>query len=366
MKRKLVLEDGTVFVGDAIGSEKEVTGEVVFNSSMSGYQEIISDPSNYGQILTFSYPLIGNYGINRDDFESIQPMIKGMVVKEACDFPSNWRSNMSIGEFLKLKEIPGITGVDTRKLTRLIREKGTMKGIFCHIDEKTEDVLIRIRATTYPSNEVKHVSRTKPFPSPGRGKNVVVVDFGLKHSILRELTERGCDITVVPYDTSAEEILAYRPDGILLSNGPGNPENILQVCEMIQIVQKQIPLFGIGLGHQLFALANGCQIEKMTFGHRGSSYPVKDLTTGKVIFTSQNHGYEVVGASVDSSKLSVTHQALNGHSIEGLKHTKWPAFSIQFQPEAAPGSEDGKVVLDQFTKLMNVKDHQEKGATQHA
>lgn len=363
MKRKLVLEDGTVFQGEAIGSAKEVIGEVVFNSSMSGYQEIISAPSNYGQIMTFSYPLIGNYGINRDDFESIQPMIKGMIVKEACDFPSNWRSNMSIGEFLKLKEIPGITGIDTRKLTRLIREKGTMKGIICHVEEKTEDVLIRLRATTYPSNEVKQVSRTKPFPSPGRGRNVVVVDFGLKHGILRELTERGCDIMVVPYDTSGEEILSYRPDGILLSNGPGNPKNILHVCEMIRIVQKETPLFGIGLGHQLFALANGCHVEKMHFGHRGTSYPVRDLATGKIIFTSQNHGYEVVEASVDQNVLTITHQALNGNSIEGLKHSTLPAFSVQFQPEAAPGSEDGKIIFDQFMNLMN---QQQERVEQHA
>ncbi len=227
-------------------------------------------------------------------------------------------------------------------------------------------MLIRLRATTYPTNEVKHVSRTKPFPSPGRGRNVVVVDFGLKHGILRELTERGCDIMVVPFDTPAEEILSYRPDGILLSNGPGNPENLLHVCEMIQIVQKQIPVFGIGLGHQLFALANGCQIEKMTFGHRGTSYPVKDLSNGKVIFTSQNHGYEVVGASIDPSVLSVTYQALNGNSIEGLKHIKLPAISVQFQPEAAPGSEDGKIVFDQFMRLMNGKNLQEEGAKQHA
>ncbi|MCJ7839580.1 carbamoyl phosphate synthase small subunit [Lederbergia sp. NSJ-179] len=363
MKRKLVLEDGTVFTGEAIGSEQETIGEVIFNSSMSGYQEIISDPSNYGQIMAFSYPLIGNYGINRDDFESIEPVIKGIVVKEACDFPSNWRSNMSLGEFLRLKKIPGIAGIDTRMLTRLIREKGTMKGIICHVEEKTEDVLIRLRATMLPANEVKQVSRAKPFPSPGRGKNVVVIDFGLKHGILRELTERGCDIMVVPAHTPVEEILALKPDGVLLTNGPGNPESIAHVCEMIQTIQQQFPLLAIGLGHQLFALANGCQIEKMHFGHRGSSYPVKDLASGKIVFTSQNHGYEVVKASVHQSKLTITQEALNGGSIEGLTHQTLPAFSVQYQPEAAPGSEDGKIVFDQFMNLMN---QQQERMEQHA
>lgn len=363
MKRKLVLEDGTVFLGDAFGSKKETIGEVVFNTSMSGYQEIISDPSNYGQIITFSYPLIGNYGINRDDFESIQPVIKGIIVKEACDTPSNWRSNLSLEEFMKQKDIPGISGIDTRMLTRLIREKGTMKGIICSAEEKTEAILNRLQATTFPADEVKQVSSTKPFPSPGRGKNVVVVDFGLKNGILRELTERGCDITVVPFTTSAQDILTLRPDGILLSNGPGNPEHVAQVCKMIQEVQKEVPLFGIGLGHQLFAMANGSKVEKMHSGHRGTSYPVKDLATGKIIFTSQNHGFEVSEESVDTNTLTITHRAVNGNSIEGLKHQKLPAFSVQYEPEASPGSEDAKVAFDQF---MNIMDQQQERVEQHA
>jgi len=353
MKRKLVLEDGTVFVGEAFGSEIGSIGEVVFHTGMTGYQEVISDPSNYGQIITFSYPLIGNYGINRDDFESIQPVIKGVVVKESSDFPSNWRSNMSLDEFLTLKKIPGIAGIDTRMLTRLIRDKGTLKGAICGYEENTETVLSQLQSDTIPQDAVKQVSATKPFPSPGRGKSVVVVDFGVKHGILRELTKRGCDITVVPYHTSAEEIISLKPDGVLLSNGPGNPEHILEVSEMIQKIQQQFPLFGIGLGHQLFALANGCKIEKMVSGHRGSSYPVKELKTSKIIFTSQNHGYEVVESSIDTTVLTITHKALNGGSIEGIKHNQFPAFSLQYEPEASPGSEDGKKAFDQFLKIMN-------------
>ncbi|MEK3887038.1 carbamoyl phosphate synthase small subunit [Bacillus sp. FSL K6-3431] len=352
MKRKLILEDGTVFIGTSFGGNKDNMGEVVFNTSMTGYQEAISDPSNYGQILTFSYPLIGNYGINRDDFESIQPVIKGVIVKEVADYPSNWRNNMSLDEYLKLKNIPGIAGIDTRMLTRLIRDKGTMKGAICNLDEEDEVVLAKLKAITFPVDEVKQVAATKPYPSPGRGKNVVVVDFGVKHGILRELTKRGCDVTVVPYNTPVEEICALSPDGVLLSNGPGNPMHVEEATAMIRVLQEKVPLFGIGLGHQLFAIANGCTVEKMKFGHRGSSYPVKDLKTGKIIFTSQNHGYEVKESSIDGTPLSITHRALNGGSIEGIEHRDYLAFSVQYQPESSPGSEDGKIVFDRFIQLI--------------
>lgn len=352
MKRKLILEDGTVFVGDSFGWDSDTTGEVVFNTSMTGYQEIISDPSNYGQIVAFSYPMIGNYGINRDDFESIQPVIKGVVVKEVCDFPSNWRNEMSLDEYLRHNRIPGISGIDTRMLTRLIRNKGTMKGAICSIEEDTKNVLDRLVGAIDLTNPVEYLSTTKPYPSPGRGKNVVVIDFGLKHSILRELTERNCDVKVVPFNTPAEDILALNPDGVLLSNGPGNPEELDISIETIKIIQGKIPLLGIGLGHQLFALANGCSIKKMHVGHRGSSYPIQDLKTGKVIFTPQNHGFEVDEHTIDHSILSITYRALNGDSVEGLEHKSLPAFSLQFQPEASPGSEDGKRIFDDFMQMM--------------
>ncbi|MFD1705821.1 carbamoyl phosphate synthase small subunit [Siminovitchia sediminis] len=363
MKRQLILEDGTIFVGEAIGSEKETTGEMIFNTSMTGYQEIISDPSNYGQIIVFGFPQIGNYGINRDDFESIQPVIKGVIIREAADYPSNWRSNMSLGEFLEAKDIPGITGIDTRKLIRLIRTKGAMKGVMCGFGESVETHLSRLQAVEHLPDQVKQVSTIKPFPAPGRGSNVIVVDFGLKHGVLRELTKRGCDVKVVPYRSSADEILTLQPDGVILSNGPGNPEHVPEATEMIADIQGKVPLFAIGLGHQLFALANGCQTQKMFVGHRGGSYPVKDLATGKVVFTSQNHGYEVVKDSVNESKMMITHTELNSGSIEGLSHRNYAAFSVQFDPEGAPGSEDAKYLFDQFLKVM--EDHKRK-ADDHA
>ena len=363
MKRQLILEDGTIFIGEAIGSEKETTGEIIFNTSMMGYQEAISDPSNYGQMIVFSFPQIGNYGINRDDFESIQPVIKGIIVKEAAEFPSNWRSNMSLNDFLKAKDIPGIAGIDTRKLVRLIRTKGTMKGVLCGFGESIETHLSRLHAVEILADKVKQVSTVKPYPAPGRGKNVVVIDFGLKHSLLRELTKRGCDVTVVPFKTSADEILSLHPDGVLLSNGPGNPLHVPEAVETIRTLQEHVPVFGIGLGHQLFALANGCQTEKMFAGHRGSSYPVKDVETGKVVFTSQNHGFEVVSGSVDENSLSVTHVELNGGSIEGLAHKEFPSFSVQFEPEGSPGSEDAKYLFDKFLTIM---DEQKRKADDHA
>lgn len=273
-------------------------------------------------------------------------------MKEVADFPSNWRNSMTLDEYLQLKNIPGIAGIDTRMLTRIIREEGTMKGAICAGDEDDHAVLARLRAVSFPPDEVKQVAATKPYPSPGRGKNVVVVDFGLKHGILRELTKRGCDVTVVPFHTSVEDILALSPDGVLLSNGPGNPVHVEESTDMIRVLQENIPLLGIGIGHQLFAMANGCKIVKMKFGHRGASYPVKDVKTEKILFTSQNHSYDIDESTVDEKSLMVTYRALNGGSIEGLEHSSYPAFSVQFQPESSPGSEDGKVVFDRFMKMM--------------
>ena len=352
MKRKLILEDGTVFIGEAFGGEGETIGEVIFNTTMTGYQEVISDPSNYGQILTFSYPLIGNYGINRDDFETIQPVIKEIIVKEVAEFPSNWRNERSLAEFLEQKNIPGIAGIDTRMLTRHIRENGTMKGAICGDQENLEEVLARLKAVSFPQDEVKQVAATKPYPVPGREDNVVVVDFGIKHGILRELTKRGSDVTVVPFCTSAEEILSLSPDGVLLSNGPGDANLLTNAIEMVKEVQEQVPVFGIGLGHQLLALANDNEVVKMKHGHRGASYPVKDLESNQVIFTSQNHGFEVKEETLNTEALTVKYRAINDGSIEGLQHKNLPAFSVQFQPEAAPGSEDAKYIFDDFIKLM--------------
>jgi carbamoyl-phosphate synthase small subunit len=354
MKRQLILEDGTIFIGEAFGADVEKIGEVVFNTGMTGYQEILSDPSYCGQIVTLTYPLVGNYGINRDDFESITPAIHGFVVKEVADFPSNWRSECTLDEYFRKKGIPGISGIDTRKLTRIIRKYGTLKGAICSTEKPVEEILQQLRATVLPNDQVKRVSTKTAYPSPGRGYRVVLVDFGMKHGILRELNKRDCDVVVVPYHVTAEEILNLSPDGIMLSNGPGDPKDVPQAIEMIRGVQGKVPLFGICLGHQLFALANGANTERLKFGHRGSNHPVKDLRTGKVALTSQNHGYTVEKESVKQTDLEITHIAINDGTVEGLKHKKYPAFTVQYHPEASPGPEDANGLFDQFIDLIEV------------
>ena len=352
MKRQLILEDGTIMIGDAFGGDVDKIGEVVFNTGMTGYQEILSDPSYCGQIITMTYPLIGNYGINRDDFESIIPSLSGLIVKEVADFPSNWRSGFSLDEYMKIKNIPGISGIDTRKLTKMIRERGTVKGVICSITKDPEMMLHQVRATVLPKNQVQKVSTKKAYPSPGRGFRVIVVDFGMKHGILRELNNRGCDVIVVPHNTTAEEMMNLCPDGIMLTNGPGNPQNVPEAIQMIKEVLGKVPLFGICLGHQLFALACGAETEKMKFGHRGSNHPVKDLRTGKVALTSQNHGYTVKADSVIGTDMEITHVALNDGTVEGLKHKEFDAFTVQYHPEASPGPEDANYLFDQFITMI--------------
>lgn len=352
MKRQLILEDGTVFVGKAFGADVDRIGEVVFNTGMTGYQEVLSDPSYCGQIVTLTYPLIGNYGINRDDFESITPAISGFVVKEVAEMPSNWRCEITLDEYFKQNNIPGIAGVDTRKLTRIIRQHGTLKGAIASMDKKPENVIESLKAAVLPTDQVKKVSTKKAYPSPGRGSRVVLVDFGMKHGILRELNKRDCDVVVVPYNVTAQEILNLSPDGIMLSNGPGNPKDVPTAIEMIRGVQGKVPLFGICLGHQLFALANKANTEPLKFGHRGSNHPVRDLETGKIAITSQNHGYAVEEASLASTPLEVTHIALNDGTIEGLKHKEYAAFTVQYHPEASPGPEDANGLFDKFMNMI--------------
>ncbi|MGG3560098.1 carbamoyl phosphate synthase small subunit [Neobacillus rhizosphaerae] len=352
MKKQLILEDGTIFIGKGFGSDTETMGEVVFNTGMTGYQEILSDPSYCGQIVTLTYPLIGNYGINRDDFESINPAVKGFIVKESADFPSNWRSEFTLAEYFEMKKIPGIAGIDTRKLTRIIRQYGTLKGVICSIEKNPEEVLKQLRNTVLPINQVKQVSTKNAYPSPARGKRVVLVDFGMKHGILRELNQRDCDVVVVPYHTTADEILQLRPDGIMLSNGPGDPKDVPEAIDMLKGVLGKVPVFGICLGHQLFALACGANTEKMKFGHRGSNHPVKDLSTGKIAITSQNHGYTVEEASIKDTRLEITHIAVNDGTVEGLKHLDYPAFTVQYHPEASPGPEDANGLFNQFLAMM--------------
>ncbi|SOC35393.1 carbamoyl phosphate synthase small subunit [Ureibacillus acetophenoni] len=363
--RLLVLEDGTVFQGIAFGSDKASQGEVVFTTGMTGYQETLSDPSFYGQIITFTYPLIGNYGINRDDFESVSPSIRGMVVRELAKEPSNFRSDMSLNEYLISKDIPGIEGIDTRKLTKIIRSKGAVRAFLTEADAdvNVNDLVATLLATPPITNHVKEVSPKAAYPSPGRGKRVVLLDFGMKHGILRELNKRHCDVLVVPYNTPAEQILAWYPDGIMLSNGPGDPQDVTEGIETIRELIGKVPIFGICLGHQLFALACGAKSFKLPFGHRGANHPVKDLRTGRTELTSQNHGYAIDAESLEGTDLEVTHVALNDGTVEGLRHKKYPIFTVQYHPEASPGPEDSNHLFDEFIELMEAHAGKEK---QHA
>lgn len=352
MKRQLILEDGTVFVGKGFGSEIEKDGEVVFTTGMVGYQETLSDPSFCGQIVTFTYPLVGNYGINRDDFETISPSVHGLIVKEVCENPSNFRSNRTLDQLLKEKNIPGLSNIDTRMLTRIIREHGTVKGRMCSMDVDVDEIISELKTTEFFTDHVKRVSTENPYPSPGRGHRIVLVDFGMKHGILRELNKRDCDVIVVPYNTTAEEILSMNPDGIMLSNGPGDPKDVPEAIEMIKGVLGKVPLFGICLGHQLFALACEANTEKLKFGHRGANHPVKHLASGRVDITSQNHGYTVEMESVAGTDLEVTHVALNDGTVEGLKHKTMAAFTVQYHPEASPGPTDANHLFDQFLEMI--------------
>ncbi|RBP06881.1 carbamoyl phosphate synthase small subunit [Rossellomorea aquimaris] len=363
MKRQLILDDGTVFVGEGFGANKETIGEVVFNTSMTGYQEILSDPSYCGQLVTLTYPLVGNYGINRDDFESITPAIKAFIVREVADFPSNWRNESTLDELLKVKGIPGISDIDTRKLTRIIRQHGAMKGIICSAELDPKKMLEKLHDSALRTDQVMQVSTKTAYASPGRGYRVVLMDFGMKHGILRELNKRDCDVIVVPYHTSAEEIRRLQPDGIMLSNGPGDPKDVPEAIETIKELLGEIPLFGICLGHQLFALACGGDSFKMKFGHRGGNHPVKDVKTGKVALTSQNHGYAVDEKSLSGTRLQVTHMAINDGTVEGLKHLDFPAFTVQYHPEASPGPEDSNYLFDDFLQLMKEEKRKE---LQHA
>lgn len=344
MKAKLVLENGMVFEGKAFGYLKDSVGEVVFTTGMTGYQEVLTDPSYYGQIVTMTYPLIGNYGINLEDMESNSPKVKGFIVREKCNLPNNFRCELELEDFLKQNKIVGLEGIDTRALTKVLRNNGTMRGIIVvdEIDDEDMDKKIKEFSTI---DAVKNVTTKNNYTIDGEGKHVAIMDFGIKQNIIRCFQKRGCKITVFSASSTAEEVLAINPDLVFLSNGPGDPEDLPEAIENVRKVIGKKPLVGICLGHQLLALALGGKTEKLKFGHRGCNHPVKDLETNKVTITSQNHGYVV---ETLPEEVVATHININDGTIEGMKHSKLPVFSVQFHPEASAGPKDSEYIFDKF------------------
>ncbi len=356
MKALLALEDGRYFEGTSFGAPGERAGEVVFNTSMTGYQEILTDPSYKGQIVTMTYPLIGNYGVNEDDFESAKPHVEGFVVRECCRYPSNWRSQKPLAEFLAESDVPGIEGVDTRALTRHIREAGAMKAVLSTEDLDVESLIAKAKASPglVGRDLVKEVTCAKGHRIRARGKatyRVVSFDFGIKTNILNNLARRGCEIIVLPATATAEEVRAHEPDGIFLSNGPGDPRGVPHIVETIREIIEEKPTFGICLGHQLLGLALGAEIRKLKFGHHGGNQPIKDLATGKVEIAAENHGFAIVRESMPS-EVEVTHVNLNDNTVEGMRHKKLPVFSIQYHPEASPGPHDAVYLFERFINEM--------------
>ncbi len=353
MKAYLILEDGHVFTGTSIGSKKEVISEIVFNTSMTGYLEVLTDPSYAGQAVCMTYPLIGNYGICYEDAESLRPWPDGYIVRELSRTASNFRKEDSIQNFLKRFDIPGIAGIDTRALTRILREKGTMNGMITTDENYDLDSIIP-RLKEYTTGKVvEKVTCSEKTVLKGNGKRVALLDLGAKNNIARSLQERGCQVTIYPSNTTAEEILGDQPDGIMLSNGPGDPKECTQVIEEIRkLYESDVPIFAICLGHQLMALATGADTHKMKYGHRGGNHPVKDLETGRVYISSQNHGYVVDTDTLDPNVAVPAFVNVNDQTNEGLKYTGKNIFTVQFHPEACPGPQDSGYLFDRFIKMM--------------
>ena len=374
MKALLVLADGKIYEGEHFGSEGEVEAEIVFNTSMSGYQEIITDPSYCGQMVVMTYPLIGNYGVNPEDFESDRPHLSGFIIKELSKVQSNWRSRGSLEEFLKETNVFGIQGIDTRALTRRIREKGSQQAILSTDTSDSQRLIEKVRKSpgligrdlvkevtcknAYDWNESEwtiHSGKTKLKEVKDRPYNVLVYDFGVKRNILRKLTRAGCKVRVVPANTPADEVLATSPDGIFLSNGPGDPAAVPYAIENVKTILGKVPVFGICLGHQILSLALKGKTYKLRFGHHGGNQPVLDVKSGKIEITSQNHGFAVEQNSFDSD-VDITFLNLNDDTVEGIQHKSWPVFSVQYHPEASPGPHDSEHLFDKFVNLMKVGD----------
>ncbi|MHC4637719.1 MAG: glutamine-hydrolyzing carbamoyl-phosphate synthase small subunit [Planctomycetota bacterium] len=368
MKAILLLEDGTVFEGTSFGAKGQKCGEVVFNTSMAGYQEILTDPSYNEQIITMTYPLIGNYGTNLADWESRKIFASGFIVKENCSYPSNWRNKESLSDYLESNNVIGLEGIDTRKLVKHIRTQGAMKGIISSTDSNIDR--LKKELESYPGlvgrDIVKDVTVKKQYTwdkavidvlkrdeqKAEKKYKVVAFDFGIKHNILRLLRTYGCDVMVVPAATSFDEILGQKPDGVFLSNGPGDPAPVTYAIETVKNLLGKVPVFGICLGHQILSLALGGKTYKLKFGHRGANHPVKNLQTGKIEITSQNHGFCVDMDSLKNKDIELTHLNLNDNTVEGIRCKELAAFSVQYHPEASPGPHDSAYLFAEFIKLM--------------
>ncbi|TWT38096.1 Carbamoyl-phosphate synthase small chain [Posidoniimonas corsicana] len=368
---KLALEDGTVFTGVSIGAEGEVDGEVCFNTSMTGYQEILTDPSYCGQIVTMTYPQIGNYGVNEEDVESSKPHLRGFVVREHSRIQSNFRCEESLSEYLRSHNIVAIESIDTRALVRLIRSQGAMRGVLSTTDLDDASLVAKAKASpglvgrdlvqevapeqaaawSQPLSTWTRLDGLQHGPQDDSAPHIAALDFGMKWNIPRHLVNMGCRVTILPGSATADDVLAINPDGVFLSNGPGDPEPVAYAVKTIQGLLGKKPIFGICLGHQLLSLACGAKTFKMKFGHRGANQPVQDLGTGKVEITSQNHGFAVDADSLPSD-LEVTHVSLNDRTIEGVQHRSAPAFSVQFHPEASAGPHDSHYLFDRFWQMV--------------
>ena len=352
--RKLILEDGSEYYGYAFGDTSDKVTEIVFNTSMVGYQEIISDPSYTYQSVVMTYPLIGNYGIANDDYETDIPTIGGLIVREYNDFPSNFRSKRTLSEIMEKYHITGISGVDTRKLTRSIRDLGSRRVLITGLNTSVEEGLKIIGENPYEHDAVKLVSCKSKWRSNvfDARYHIVAIDCGIKQNIIRSLNNRKCNVTIVPWNTPAEDIIELNPDGVFISNGPGDPTDVPEVTENIKKLRGKYPIFGICLGHQIISLSYGAKTYKLKFGHRGGNHPVKNLITGKIEITSQNHSFAVDAESLKNTELEATHINILDDTIEGARCVKDKVFSVQYHPESAPGPQDSSYLFDEFIKLI--------------